>query len=264
MKQNRLIQLIDSSAIPPGRTLSIPLHRHQSSAELIWMERGAVEVMMPHAQLTLSAGELLLLPSGLWHHLEFPMGNEQRIHKLVFTQPTNEGETQFQRATVNRPDFVGSLFAEIERELHGTASGAEQKQRLLLELLLMELDHIPLAGPGPGASNAYGLARIVYELEETCHLPFSLTETAERAGISKFHFSRQFKELCGETPLQFVISCRMDRAQQLLLATELAVASIAAHCGYKSATQFHAAFTRHSGITPKHYRNFQREQVADS
>lgn len=214
-----------------------------------------MEVMLIQQQLTLSSGDMLLLPAGCWHRLECPDDSWQ-VKKIIFSALDRTASVQV--AKPDRPLFVGSLVAELERELQRGASRAD-KSRLILQLLLMELDETCDA---EASSISSGWLCLLHELEETCHLPFSLTETANRAGLSKFHFSRKFKETCKQTPLQFVIGCRMDRAKQLLRTTQLEVSSIAAQCGYKSMTQFHAVFTRHSGETPKRYR--LREQASDT
>lgn len=54
-----------------------------------------------------------------------------------------------------------------------------------------------------------------------------LTELAEVAGMSQYHFSRLFKQSMGITPHQYLLKQRVEQAQQLLKGTKLAIAEIA-------------------------------------
>jgi len=248
MPVSYFIRTIDSPK-PFSQDVTTPLHRHTKTAELLWVERGTVEIELTDRRLLLSSGDLLLIPAGCWHRLVV-VDDPQPIKKLILTTSVNAASVQ--RARPDSPIYINALFAELERKLQAPAASIGKGQKIV-ELLLLEVDVAQVAG-STDSVEPFRLAHLLHDLEETCHLPFSLTETAARTGLSKFHFSRKFKARCHETPLQFVIRCRMECAQHLLLATDHDVSSIAAQCGYKSATQFHAAFTRFSGTSPKRYR----------
>ncbi|MDE4083499.1 AraC family transcriptional regulator [Planococcus maritimus] len=246
------IHTIDSQDLRFSRHSPLPLHRHQQTAELVWVESGTAEVTLVDQRLELSVGEMLLIPTGCWHRFDRVDG---RIRTLICPSAAKIPTVQLVKA--ESPQFVASLFTELERDIQSAATTVG-KCRKMVELLWMEFGIMQLL-ESDLPTESFRLLHLLHELEETCHLSFSLSDTAARFGLSKFHFSRLFKECCKETPLQFVISCRMDCAQQLLRATGEDVASIAAQCGYKSATQFHAAFTRHSSMTPRRYRLQQRD-----
>ncbi|MEZ0480291.1 helix-turn-helix domain-containing protein [Planococcus sp. SSTMD024] len=254
MIQPYLIQTIDSLDPRVSHASPVPLHRHQQTAELVWMESGTGEVALADQRLALSPGDLLLIPTGCWHRFDRADG---RIRTLIGPPASNMSSVRFMKA--ESPQFIASLFAELEREIQSAASSGSKCQKIV-ELLWMECGITQLSASAL-PTDSFRLLHLLHELEEDCHLPFSLSATAARFGLSKFHFSRLFKERCTQTPLQFVIGCRLDCAQQLLRATGEEVAAIAARCGYKSATQFHAAFTRHSGMTPRCYRLHQTDGV---
>lgn len=72
--------------------------------------------------------------------------------------------------------------------------------------------------------------------------------------MSPFHLAHVFKEAMGVAPHQYVIQRRVERAKQLLAATELPIAEIALAVGCASQSHFSALFHRATGITPQCYR----------
>ena len=82
----------------------------------------------------------------------------------------------------------------------------------------------------------------------------SLTALAARAGLSTFHLHRVFSATVGETPKQFTLRLRLDRAALLLLVGKDSVLNVALSCGFQSHEAFCRAFRRRFGINPRAYR----------
>lgn len=79
-------------------------------------------------------------------------------------------------------------------------------------------------------------------------------ELARAAGLSSAHFSRQFREAFGESPHQYLISRRMERAAALLRNTDRPVADICSAVGLRSIGSFTTSFGRLFGLSPTEYR----------
>ena len=84
--------------------------------------------------------------------------------------------------------------------------------------------------------------------------PLDVAALARRAHCSPWHFSRRFKEAFGETPHQYVLSRRVERAQELLRNTDLPVSDVCLEVGFLSLGSFSSAFHRVAGMTPTAYR----------
>ena len=82
----------------------------------------------------------------------------------------------------------------------------------------------------------------------------SLNTLTARAGWSPFHFHRAFREVVGETPKQYTLRLRLERAAARLSASSDPVLSIAADAGFASPEVFTRAFRRQFGVTPSAFR----------
>ncbi len=95
----------------------------------------------------------------------------------------------------------------------------------------------------------------VLEYIET-HLaePLLLSDLAEQAALSEYHFARMFRQSMGVAPHQFVMQRRMIRAKALLLHSNQSLTSIALACGFNSASHFSNRFKAAIGLTPSQLR----------
>jgi AraC family transcriptional regulator len=81
----------------------------------------------------------------------------------------------------------------------------------------------------------------------------NLRELAAIAGLSRFHFSRQFKLSFGVTPMQFLENERMNRAKAMILEGTLRFSDIAMQLGYSEHSHFTRRFKANTGMTPTEF-----------
>jgi AraC family transcriptional regulator len=82
----------------------------------------------------------------------------------------------------------------------------------------------------------------------------SLETLAEQVGYSPYHFARLFRQTVGESPHQFVLRQRIEKAKDLLKATNAPLANVALESGFANQSHLTRIFERHLGLTPKAYR----------
>ncbi|WP_405588235.1 helix-turn-helix transcriptional regulator [Streptomyces sp. NBC_01092] len=83
----------------------------------------------------------------------------------------------------------------------------------------------------------------------------TVADLAEAAALSPAHFSRCFKAAFGESPHQYLLTRRLERAADLLLATDWTVAAVGVAVGVRSIGSFTTSFRRMYGMTPQAYRD---------
>ncbi|MDF5756083.1 helix-turn-helix transcriptional regulator [Spongiactinospora sp. TRM90649] len=94
--------------------------------------------------------------------------------------------------------------------------------------------------------------------------PLDLDAVAARAGYSRYHFVRSFKDVYGETPGQYLSRRRIERAQELLRSANLTVTEICILVGFSSLGTFCTRFKQVTGMTPGEFRGRAREHGSPS
>ena len=84
--------------------------------------------------------------------------------------------------------------------------------------------------------------------------PLGVDDLACAAGLSRAHFSREFRRAFGESPHAYVLTRRLERAAALLRSTDRRVADICFSVGLRSVGSFTTSFTRVYGMSPTAYR----------
>ena len=79
-------------------------------------------------------------------------------------------------------------------------------------------------------------------------------DLARAAGLSRAHFSREFRRAFGESPHRYLLTRRLERAASLLRTTDRSVADICFSVGLQSVGSFTTSFTRTYGASPQAYR----------
>jgi AraC-like DNA-binding protein len=84
--------------------------------------------------------------------------------------------------------------------------------------------------------------------------PLEVDDLAAAAGLSKAHFSREFRRTFGESPYVYLLTRRLERAATLLRNTDHSVAEVCLEVGLQGIGSFTTSFKRMYGMTPTAYR----------
>src|SRR5712691_3837856 len=105
--------------------------------------------------------------------------------------------------------------------------------------------------PVPGARH---LLRAKDLIDARYREPLDVPQLARAARLSTAHFSREFRRAFGETPHQYLLTRRLERAAALLRHTDRTVADICFTVGLRSVGSFTTSFGRAFGLSPTAYR----------
>ena len=84
--------------------------------------------------------------------------------------------------------------------------------------------------------------------------PLDVDDLARAAGLSRAHFSREFRRAFGESPYSYLLTRRLERAASLLRMTDRSIADICLSVGLQSQGSFTTSFKRMYGASPAAYR----------
>ena len=98
------------------------------------------------------------------------------------------------------------------------------------------------------------LVRVRDLIDRAYASPLDVPALARSAHVSPAHFSRSFRAAFGETPHQYLLRRRLERAKALLRRPELSVTDVCVAVGFSSLGSFSTQFRRFVGVSPTTYR----------
>jgi transcriptional regulator GlxA family with amidase domain len=112
----------------------------------------------------------------------------------------------------------------------------------------------PRLVPARGGLRPHAIRRVREFVDDHLDQRIDLAAMAAIAGLSTYHFARAFKLTQGDTPHVYVMQRRIERAQDLLVRTDLALSEIAARTGFADQSHLARHFRRRFGIPPSTFR----------
>ncbi|MBD2861245.1 helix-turn-helix domain-containing protein [Paenibacillus oceani] len=102
------------------------------------------------------------------------------------------------------------------------------------------------------------MAKAEAMIQKQAFQPIALNEIASSLGLSTVRLIQKFKACYGDTPAQYQIKLRLERAKKLLLETNLTLDQISDHIGYQNGFYLNRIFKKHMNMTPGKYRKVHR------
>ena len=147
----------------------------------------------------------------------------------------------------------------LASEMAEQAPGSEVVATRLAEVLVIQLLRAHIAS---APERRKGWLRAIFDpqlgaaltaVHDSVSTPWTVKSLAEAAGMSRSAFAARFKELLGQTPLEYVTEWRMQKAMQFLQQRDKKHLDVARLVGYESDAAFSKAFKRIVGANPGQY-----------
>ena len=167
-------------------------------------------------------------------------------------------ETEFKPRMYFRDQALWEICSKLKAQLENPTSSKQQYTEALGILLAHELLRLnnsltEKTGHVHGGLAAWQRTRVTEYVEAHLAETVRLSQLAEIAQLSPFHFSRAFKQSFGLPPLRYVTARRIERAKTLL-AGETSITQVAFTVGFVESSSFTNAFHKHTGATPTVFR----------
>tara|TARA_B100000378_G_scaffold239321_1_gene207121 strand:+ start:1672 stop:2571 length:900 start_codon:yes stop_codon:yes gene_type:complete len=152
--------------------------------------------------------------------------------------------------------FLSALADELRGSPEGNAVFIQGLARALCVHLLRNFsERCAFRGHSVARLPNWLLRRVLFHMDEHIAERFDLDTLADLCAMSRFHFSRAFRNTTGLPPSRWFSLHRVERARALLRETTLPVIEIAMAVGYESPGHFAQVFRRHTGLSPTAYRS---------
>jgi len=110
------------------------------------------------------------------------------------------------------------------------------------------------ASPAEDGRRHGGIDNLAATLREHPETGRNFELESRRLHLSGSHFRRLFRRQIGQSPIDFLLSCRMRKAARLLQEPGVQVKSVASSLGYDDPAQFSKLFKKKIGVAPTHYQ----------
>jgi AraC-like DNA-binding protein len=172
------------------------------------------------------------------------------------------------RADQARKLSLHQIIALLRSNLKENSSGITPVSKRLAEVLVLQVLQSDRAGldspmgtrPLSGKADPK-IAAAIAAIHRESHREWTVAALSATAAMSRSSFTARFKQVVGQSPLEYVARWRMERAKQRLRESNLPFMDIAREAGYASQAAFNKAFKRHLGESPGEYR---RKSTASS
>lgn len=151
--------------------------------------------------------------------------------------------------------LVAELFTALSEMLNDERDSAEESLSRAASLLQeVDTQRMPETAERKGVLAPWQVRRITAYIESNLGRSLRSGDLAALVRLSPAHFSRTFRNTFGCSPLEYVTRRRMERAQGLMLATDVPLAQIALDCGLADQAHFSRLFRKVVGECPRAWR----------
>jgi transcriptional regulator GlxA family with amidase domain len=171
-------------------------------------------------------------------------------------------------STAASVDQLRSLVAELYMALNETlreerTNAEERLQRAAGMLGTLQArdtrDRHPPTTTRIGGLAPWQVRRVLAYVDANLDKPIRNSDLADIARLSPFHFNVSFRQSVGNSPHEYVIRRRIERAQGLMLSTDASLSEIAVNCGHADQAHFTRLFRRVVGESPGAWRRARCE-----
>ena len=218
------------------------------------------------------AGRMVLIQPRQEQRYEYFGEDKPEVYWVHFTGSDVKNILRSYNIPMDDPIFYSGasstysyLFKEMIHELQNCKTGYE-------DLLAMYLRQIFLLIQRTRQEERPTVSTYIQEemefarryFNEHYNEPISIQEYAESRNMSVCYFQRNFKQIVKHTPMQYLLTIRVNNAASLLETTDYSMAEIAAIVGYEDPLYFSRLFRKIKGVSPRDYRNLVKDGAKES
>jgi AraC-like DNA-binding protein len=258
-----------------------PLH-WQKYLEVFHIVKGKADISINGKIYSLKDGDIAVInpevihgyvnQSGHTHHIVF-LFSIDLFNQSLFELRDKDSQTMiFSRKTLITAETDGELhrrmahiISQISREYLAMNEGYRLAiRKYLYEMALLYLREIPPVKSRPNKaakeySNFPSFERTLSFIHKNFKTPgITLEDAAAAASLSKFYFSRLFRDRTGETFHAYLTRLRVMQAREYLSGSDIPITDIVYKCGFASQQTFNRQFYAYTGASPSSYRSGTR------
>ncbi|MGB1890779.1 MAG: helix-turn-helix domain-containing protein [Candidatus Latescibacterota bacterium] len=240
------VHLIEQTRHPigPGDTFVIPPNIRHGYADT--QKLSLINILMRSQHLQVLERECVSMPG---------------FYALFKLEPRVRAMDQFngqlrlpQRALVEIEDWIESLEAATRETTPLACSRARGFLQLIVGNLCMQYETLGSLD----STKLLLIANCIRYMDSNLGASLHLSDLARAAGMSERSLSRNFHAIVGQSPIEYLLNMRLQRAEELLLAGPAPIAQIGYEVGFADANYFTRQFRKLHGLSPREFRKKHR------
>lgn len=218
------------------------------------LRSGALFYIPPESQMKLRTqkNRLLHFYSILFHYGQLRWEGDSIQWKHDIKNPIYSKDVTYFEESPMLLDIYRNIYRVWARKGIGYEWKAKWLFQQLLDVLIQMIHH----SSEHQQRNVIIIEDTIDYIQNNLHRSLDRHMLAERACMSKSHFSITFKQHTGYSPSQFITRIRLDRAKQLLRETNMPIYKISEEIGYTDSFYFTRLFRKDTGMSPREFRKY--------
>jgi AraC-like DNA-binding protein len=240
-----------------------------TGTEVAWFEESTARYEVGSRGFDVPPAVPVIIPAGMEHVTHIPAHARARSLLLDTATLDEVGDTirpgvQTSRTEAkllgSRPRLLSLARLIDEEAFSPDEPGRQLAVDALLEALAVEILRAGAMEDGGGQSRDPRIRRAVDCVHSRYTEALSVDELAHAAGMSRFHFSRLFRDQVGVSPYRYLIATRVAGAAERLRSGRCSVTEAALDVGFRDLGRFSRSFRAEMGLSPGEYARVARER----
>lgn len=238
-------------------------HRH---AEMFFIMSGSGTFQLQRHSFPVSGRSLVIINPGVMHCEQSNQGSPLEYIVLgVENLEMAANEQGYVLTTFNRDwDTVSVSLRLMLQEARSGQDGCSQVCQRMLEIILLRILRrrgLSLASEAVGMDDNRECGMVRRYIDEHFKESITLDQLAELAHINKYYLVHAFRKAYGTSPINYLISRRIQESRFLLTNSNHSLSQIARILGFSSLSYFSQSFHRTEGVSPMEYRKLHTAEA---
>lgn len=238
-------------------------HRH---AEMFFIMSGSGTFQLQRHSFPVSGRSLVIINPGVMHCEQSNQGSPLEYIVLgVENLEMAADEQGYVLTTFNRDwDTVSVSLRLMLQEARSGQDGYSQVCQRMLEIILLRILRrrgLSLASEAVGMDDNRECGMVRRYIDEHFKESITLDQLAELAHINKYYLVHAFRKAYGTSPINYLISRRIQESRFLLTNSNHSLSQIARILGFSSLSYFSQSFHRTEGVSPMEYRKLHTAET---
>lgn len=229
---------------------------------LIYVIKGVLKGRNPSGEATVKAGELVIMPPKKWYCIDCYA--DETVYFLCVHFTGSQAAEKLKKHEISIFPSVNKLSVDNQvqkrfKSIFDAFSCEDEYQNEELANLLERLFIEIARGIKNKESEKAPLSKSLRYINEYYTTEIRTTALAKMENMCMTAYNKAFKSQFGKSPINHIISLRMQLAKELLETSDISIKEISFMCGYDNFNYFTRIFKQYIGKTPSEYRKNKPE-----